>query len=85
MCAHPPEAVWCRTHALFLSPTHCADPPPPPPHTQVPALVMRSVENARSALDDGDFEKVRVEREKSQPINFSFLHGWLVDLLQGSQ
>lgn len=26
---------------------------------QLPALVMRSVENARTALDDGDHEKVR--------------------------
>ena len=31
---------------------------PNPTHTrQVPALVMRSVENARGALDDGDFDK----------------------------
>ena len=56
-----PPLPFSSTPSLCIPPSF----PPPlshfPVRTQVPALVMRSVENARTALEDGDPEKVGFE------------------------
>lgn len=83
-CAHHEP---CRARVLLVAPNTTLS--PPPSRTQVPALVMRSVENARTALDDGDHEKVCAciracqmqSRTFFSPFFFLSSAGWLVWLV----